>query len=265
MWLNCTSIMVNFDSKFIHSLESRMYWEPTKSVCDEAIIGLRKYGNEIAEIEVLNHLSQIMWDSSEGVGKIQAHRIRRGEIEDGGQSSVSVAGNNFQALVGYCLERNRIIGNIPEDIEVVLRPRQHSMIKQYATIDVGGGESQRPDVDILLYSKDEDTPLIICSCKTSLRERAGQTYRWKLLLDMALCNCKHKKGCPMSKYNLSYSDEKEINVILITADFYDERENPQQRGMFTFFDNVYVSKPIEEFANVKRLSKIIDLINIKFK
>ncbi len=69
----------------------------------------------------------------------------------------------------------------------------------------------------------------------------------------------------MNRYDLSYNKEKEIDVVLITADFYDERESAQQRGMFTFFDNVYVSKTIEEFANVKRLDKIIEMINDNFE
>jgi type II restriction enzyme len=254
--------MFEFDTELIRSLDRRTYWEPTKVVCDRVISELTEQSDIWeAHHDVMNHLYQIMWDSSEGVGRLQKVKIRAGELEDAGQSNVSVAGHNFQALVAYCLERNRIIGNIPYDIVIALRPLKHPMIRDYATIHVGGGESQRPDVDILIYTEDEDTPLLICSCKTSLRERAGQTYRWKLLLDMARCNCEHEPDCPMSRYNLHYESDKDILVALITADFYDEREGAQQRGMFTFFDYVYISKQIEEFANVQRLSNILAVLN----
>lgn len=180
---------------------------------------------------------------------------------DSGQSSVSVAGHNFQALVGYCLEINRLVRNLPEDIKIELRPSRHRIVRKYATIEVGGGEAQRPDVDILISMEPETAPIMICNCKTSLRERAGQTYRWKLLMDMAMCRCEHDLSCPMNKYNLKYEPGREILVTLITGDFYDERHSAQQRGMFTFFDNVFVSQTIEEFANVQRLSKIVTTLN----
>ena len=251
-----------YDSNFIRSLDSRTYWAPTKKVCDDVLDAISKdLGEKPACVEVMDYLTKIMWDSSEGVGLLQQERIRRGEIEDTGQSSVSVAGHNFQALVGYCLEINRLVGNLPKDIMIVLRPLRHRIIRKYATIEVGGGEAQKPDVDVLIYKEPEDAPIMICSCKTSLRERAGQTYRWKLLMDMAMCHCEHDEGCPMNKYDLKYEPGREILVTLITGDFYNERNSAQQRGMFTFFDHVFVSQTIEEFANVQMLSRIIDILN----
>lgn len=258
--------MVPYDTEFIRGLNSRTYWRPTKEVCDAALASLSdEYGEKEGAVKVLDELKTVLWDSSEGVGKIVDKRIERGEISDKGQASVSIAGNNFQALVGYCLEINRIVGNIPQELNIALKPKKHPVIEKYATISVADGEAQKPDVDLLLYLEDEGSPIMVCSCKTSLRERAGQTYRWKLLMDMSMCNCEHDTDCPMHQYNLEYQSDRKVLVNLITADFYDESGSAQQRGMFTFFDNVYVTQEIEEFANVRRFSGIIKTLNTVFE
>lgn len=44
---------------------------------------------------------------------------------------------------------------------------------------------------------------MILSIKTSLRERAGQTYKWKLLMEIATTENPIKE-----KYNISYDVEK---------------------------------------------------------
>jgi len=65
------------------------------------------------------------------------------------------------------------------------KPKRHPLIEKYATIKVGD-DFQKPDIDLMIYnnSEPERHPVIIYSIKTSLRERAGQTYRWKLLMDI---------------------------------------------------------------------------------
>jgi type II restriction enzyme len=53
------------------------------------------------------------------------------------------------------------------------------------------GETQKPDCDLVIYSLNEKISLkkcIIISLKTSLREGAGQTYKWKLLMEIATSN-----------------------------------------------------------------------------
>ena len=102
------------------------------------------------------------------------------------------------------------------------------------------------------------------SCKTSCRERAGQTYKWKLLSDLASCDCDHKEGndkCPVNIYQLEYSSQRKIKVCFITADFYDEIAQPQIAAMFNFFDYSYVAKPTSNITTIKPLEDVIDDIN----
>ena len=52
--------------------------------------------------------------------------------------------------------------------------------------------------------------------------------------------------------------EKRVLVGFITADFYNEISSPQLRGMLSFFDFSYVSKPVIEIETIRKLSKIIE-------
>ena len=82
------------------------------------------------------------------------------------------------------------------------------------------GETQKPDCDLIIYSLKENQDLkkcIILSLKTSLRERAGQTYKWKLLMEIATTENSIKK-----KYNISYNPDEMPIVCFATVNFYNE-------------------------------------------
>ncbi|PSN97366.1 hypothetical protein B9Q11_04320 [Candidatus Marsarchaeota G2 archaeon ECH_B_SAG-F08] len=130
-----------------------------------------------------------------------------------------------------------------------------------------GNEKLKPDMDLLAFLENAEQPLLIMSLKTSLRERAGQTMRWKLLLDVA-------RECPTlrEKYGLNYHGHGRIFFVLLTTNFYKEMFTSQQMANFRFFDSVYVARMLnkkelsilKEKSFVKRLSKIIDDINAFF-
>lgn len=107
---------------------------------------------------------------------------------------------------------------------------------------------------MLAFTETSDVAAIY-SLKTSLRERAGQTQRWKLLLDIATApDCDSVK----QKYALNYDGKRRFVMGLITTNFYDEIMAPQQRGMLRFFDYVYLTKPdahahpVSNFSTVAR-------------
>jgi len=241
-------------------LTKRKYWQPTykafiKKV--KLIESKKEISEKEASIVVLDYIGEILKNSEPGVMKII--RARKKDIK---QTRVSVAGNNFQALVAYALHQNILLGNLPP-LHAILKPKQTPIADQYTSIKVAG-ETQKPDMDILIYSDKPKTPIVISSCKTSLRERAGQTYKWKLLLDLATTDPEHLKKspeCPINKYKIEYNNERKIYVILITADFYNEINQPQQRGMISFFDETFVTKPKEKLeVHVKPLSEIISYL-----
>lgn len=247
----------------IRDIKKRTYWNPTqvafKKKLDYLMVA-KKIKQKDALIIILDYLTGILLKSKNDVLKMIKARGK-----DVQQASKSVAGNNYQALVAYALNRNIEEGNLPEDMAVVLKPKKHPLIEEYASIKVGE-EIQKPDIDILIYQEKVKTPLIICSCKTSLRERAGQTYKWKLLLDLATADPKHLKGnpeCPINKYKIEYKNEREIFVAMIIADLYNEINQPQQKGMFAFFDLAYITdfRKGKILKSVKPLSKIIEELN----
>jgi type II restriction enzyme len=207
----------------------------------------------------MDHLTEIMQSSIPEVGKLIQQRIDDGVISDFDQTSKTVAGNAFQGLVAYALIRHQQTGALSDDIEITLKPKRHRIIKEYATIKVGN-DVQKPDIDLLIYSKTQPMakPVIIYSMKTSLRERVGQTYKWKLLMDIATAdNCKSIK----SKYELSYQAKVSFKVGLITTNFYEELTNPQQQGMLRFFDFVYITKAGKWGQHVRSFSRIIQDLN----
>src|SRR5207253_9023121 len=114
-----------------------------------------------------------------------------------------------------------------------------------------------PDLDLLVYCDgDPNTPINVFSIETSLlRERVEQTYNWKLLLDVAMAP---DGNSLRKKYGLKYQLGRPVFVSLIIADFYEEADNPQQRGAFPFFDGVYITKPIMADKLTKPFSTIVN-------
>jgi type II restriction enzyme len=96
---------------------------------------------------------------------------------------------------------------------------------------------------------------MIISLKTSLRERAGQTYKWKLLMEIAASNDSLKE-----KYNISYNPKEMPLVCFATVNFYNEINNPQHRGMFKFFDQSFIAKNVDADF-ISRLSSLPDFVN----
>ncbi|MFH1392505.1 MAG: BsaWI family type II restriction enzyme [bacterium] len=241
------------------AFDSRIYWTPTRKEFYkklEQIQKEQKITRKKALILILDYLDEILKNSEKAV-----MRLARKTSKDLKQVRVSVAGNNYQALVAHALMENVLAGNLP-DLHIVVKPKQHPIIKEYGIIKVGG-ENQKPDMDVLIYSNKPKSALVICSCKTSLRERAGQTYRWKLLLYLATANPKHLEKypeCPINKLDIKYKKDRKIYVAMITADFYNEANQPQQKGMFQFFDGAFLSKK-EKIKGLKNLSEIIEWLN----
>ena len=239
-------------SGLVKDLEGRYYFNPLK----------RKFEDKVQEVglsDAMNYLTEIMQGSIKAVGKLIQKRIDDGVIDDFDQASKTVAGNAFQGLVAYALIRHQQTGALSDDIEITLKPKRHPIVKDYATIKVGN-DVQKPDIDLLIYSKTQTMvkPVIIYSMKTSLRERVGQTYKWKLLMDIASADdCQSIK----SKYELSYQAQINFKVGLITSNFYEEITNPQQQGMLRFFDFVYITKVGEWGHGVRNFSNIIQDLN----
>jgi|LFRM01.1.fsa_nt_gb type II restriction enzyme len=258
--------------KLINKLEKMEYFSPTATVYKQKFNNLLSEGlsNKEANLQILNQLTSILVESQNGVEDIINNKINNGRIKDDKQARKAIAGSNFQSLVAYALAQNVICGNIDQGVVVNVRTSNHELIKKYAAIKVGDENSQKPDSDVLLYKNDSSSPIINFSCKTSLRERAGQTYRWKLLVDLATCNCEHiacNPNCPANKYNLQYEKSRKIYICFVTSDLYNEINNPQISGMFTFFDFAFITKTEKELEHcegtnqIAQFDKVVEFIN----
>lgn len=213
--------------------------------------------------DILNSLSSVLQNGQTNIDAHINNKIQNGQISNADQARKSVAGNLFQQSIAYLLAKNVVLGNITKPVIVTTSVK--SLLDQYAQINVNG-DVQKPDSDIIVYSDATNSPILNLSCKTSFRERAGQTYKWKLLFDLVTCACPHKPtqaDCPATVYNLIYTPTKYVKMGFITADFYNEINNPQIVGMFSFFDYAYITKQIGN-ASIFSLSNIINDINNMF-
>lgn len=244
--------MLEENEKTASRIEDRYYFGPMKEMFEQKV---RKVG----EVGSLDGLTEVMRGALPEVEEIIQQRRANGYIRDIDNTRKSVAGNGFQGLVVYSLIRLQKTGKLNPNLVITLKPKTHALIEEYAIIKIGN-EVQKPDIDVLVYmhTEPERYPVMIYSIKTSLRERAGQTYRWKLLMDIATSeNCRTIRD----KYDLSYEAVGDFKVGLITANFYGEIMNPQQRGMLKFFDFAYITKSGNWEKPVSSFSEVVNDLN----
>ncbi|MCX7998628.1 MAG: BsaWI family type II restriction enzyme [Leptospiraceae bacterium] len=210
-------------------------------------------------VNAFNKIYDILVSSEKEVRKLLNKRQSRGEIEDISQAMKSIDGSAFSNCLVYLFLQNKLAGNIKPHIYITSKRARVKDFDKIATIQIGN-ETQKPDVDIIIYTEKENQTLdkcILLSLKTSLRERAGQTYKWKLLMEIATTENQVKE-----KYNIHYHVLQMPIVCFATVNFYNEINNPQHRGMFKFFDKAFIAKEIQvDF--VSPLSELIPFVNEK--
>ncbi|MCL1819082.1 MAG: BsaWI family type II restriction enzyme [Oscillospiraceae bacterium] len=239
--------MLNQDErKTVKEIESKYYMPPLITRLNNLI---ETYGYK----DAFRYLHPIIRDAQNEVIEIIEERKKQGIIKDVSQASKTVVGAVFSNCIEYLFLKAKEAGEVRADIYVT------SKVKKFGDIIsiIVDGESQKPDMDLVFYTLEDEIPknMMIISLKTSLRERAGQTYKWKLLLEIATTENPIK-----DKYNIVYPLNKTPLVCFATVNFYNEINNPQHRGMFKFFDKSFIGKPID--ANfIDNLSTLIDYVN----
>jgi len=243
------------EQKTIKSISDTYYMQPAITLINNIIAN-----SQLENVEwknIFNRLYEILTSTKLQVDELLEKRKNLGEIRDISQARKSIAGNAFSNLLIYTFLQNKIHENIKSNIFITSKVSEIKDFDKIATINVGD-ETQKPDVDLIIYTEKADNSVdkcIILSLKTSLRERAGQTYKWKLLMEIATSDNPIKE-----KYDISYHPECMPLVCFATVNFYNEINNPQHRGMFKFFDNSFIGKPINnEFIN--SLSHLIEYVN----
>ena len=235
------------EQKQIEQIESIYYMPPIISELNKRIekVGLEK---------ALDYSYYILQESKQTIEDMLDLRVQKKIIEDKSQARKSIVGAAFSNLIIYTFLKAKEKDLVNENIFITNKTKS---FKNMVAIEVDG-ETQKPDMDLIIYSRNNDNSInkiMIISLKTSLRERAGQTYKWKLLLEIATTDNPIKK-----KYNIRYDVPKMPTVCFATVNFYNEIKNPQHRGMFKFFDNSFIGKPLNEDF-IANLSELIPYAN----
>ncbi|MCL2086406.1 MAG: BsaWI family type II restriction enzyme [Oscillospiraceae bacterium] len=242
-------MLCNEELKTLETLKSKYYMPPLISRLDRLI---ERYGYR----ECFRYLHPTIRNAQDEVMQIIEKRKAQQIITDVKQASKTVVGAIFSNCIEYLFLKAKEAGEVREDIFVTSKVKH---FRKLISIIVDG-ETQKPDMDLVFYTLDtEQNPcnMMIVSLKTSLRERAGQTYKWKLLLEIATTENPIKE-----KYNIVYPLNKTPLVCFATVNFYDEINNPQHKGMFKFFDKSFIGKPVEADF-IDNLSTLIDYVNEK--
>ena len=241
--------------KDLQEIENKYYMQPIlktiKTDLENQKISLQK---------CFDNLYSYLINSKQDIDKLLEERVKKGEIKDANQARKSIAGSAFSNLITWVFLQNKEQGNITQNIFITSKISQIQDWQELFFIKVGE-ETQKPDVDLVIYSLDSNKKLqkcLILSLKTSLRERAGQTYKWKLLMEIANTQSSIKE-----KYDIVYNPPVMPLVCFATVNFYNEINNPQHRGMFKFFDCAFIGKDIQTAEFIKPLSYLVAYIKEK--
>lgn len=237
----------------IQNIESKYYMKP---IIESINLDISK--NNVKWNEVFNKLYNYLENNKNAVKELTQKRVKEGKITNSEQAIKSIAGGAFSNLIVWVFLKNKERNYIKENIFITSNIRRIKEWQNLFLIKVGE-ETQKPDVDLVIYSLNSNNQLhkcMILSLKTSLRERAGQTYKWKLLMEIAKEESKLK-----NKYDITYNPPVLPLVCFATVNFYNEINNPQNRGMFKFFDCAFIGKNIEKKDFIKPLSYIIEYVN----
>jgi len=245
------------ENRVLDSIKANPYMQKTVDLVENVVENHAGKDKKVAYLSVFDEVFCILNEVKPFVDDYLQDRKTKGKIKDEKQALKSIAGNSFSSALVYIFLKNKEFGNIREDIFITSQISKVPSFKEVSIIHVDG-ETQKPDCDLVIYSLNEDKTLkkcMILSLKTSLRERAGQTYKWKLLMEIATSDNPIKK-----KYNIDYNPEKMPLVGFATVNFYNEINNPQHRGMFKFFDKSFIAKNVDAdfIARMSTLPKYVN-------
>lgn len=245
------------ETKALDDIEKTPYMKKTIELIEE-FVSLHPSGNpRMAYAAVFDEVFRILNEAKPYVDGYLKTRKKKGEIKDEKQALKSIAGNSFSQALVFIFLKNKEFGNIRGDIFITSKKSKVPSFDSISVINVGG-ETQKPDCDIVVYSLNGDGSLkkcMILSLKTSLRERAGQTYKWKLLMEIAM-----SRGALKEKYGIDYEPGTPPVVAFATVNFYNEINNPQNRGMFKFFDKSFIAKNVDSDF-ISRMSTLPEYVN----
>ena len=201
-----------------------------------------------------NHLHEFITQSKEEVEILLEERLVQGEIDSKEQARKAIVGRMLPYLIECVFLKNKEVGNINKNFFITSKQEGVRKFYKDLTIQVGN-ERQKPDCDLIVYNA-KTQKILILSVKTSLRERAGQSYRWKLLLDIANAQNDELR----KKYNISYHGSQKLYVGFATTNFYNEINLPQQRGMLKFFDASFIAKPDVSSGFISSMAQFNDFL-----
>jgi type II restriction enzyme len=203
----------NDEKRTLRTIQATPYMKRMLELIEERV-KRSKMTPKNAYKSVFDDLYDILYESKNFVEDYLEKRKKKGEIEDVKQAIKSIAGNAFSRALVYIFLKNKELESIRGDIFITSQKSKVPSFDEISVINTDG-ETQKPDCDLVIYSLHKDQSLkkcMILSLKTSLRERAGQTYKWKLLMEIASIDNPIRE-----KYNISYNPKVLPKICFVTV------------------------------------------------
>lgn len=217
-----------YNKQLVNKFDGWMYWD----IFDAEIQKVAKDRRLAQAQSIIENCEPAVEDRAESNDK-NLDQVRR-----------SVAGDYFQGFIASTTAETAT----NNDYRVLHNPTlsKNDDLKDLA-LTLNGNEV-KPDTDLVYYKPDDDSPIMIFSCKTSLRERLAQSGMWKIVYETAEHECSDE-DCPTHNYSFAGDIDREIYIGFITIDWYDEVESDD---VVDLLDLGYVANP----ANADRSADI---------
>lgn len=141
------TILTNSELSDLEKIENTYYMIPI-------LIKLKIYQEKYGLIVCLDYLYEILNTAKNDVEILLDERINEGIIKDKAQARKPIVGNAFSLLIKYIILKLKEQKIINSNIFITSNPKKHKLISDIVTIKVDG-ETQKPDMDLAIYSINE--------------------------------------------------------------------------------------------------------------
>ena len=139
-------ILNKTETKTLQEIESKYYMKP---ILDSILQDIKSKNREWQK--VFDNLYSYLVNSKDEVENLIQARVQNGVIKDASQARKSIAGQAFSNLIIWTFLNNKEQGYIKQNIYITSKISQLPKWQELFLIQVGE-ETQKPDVDLVIYS-----------------------------------------------------------------------------------------------------------------
>lgn len=230
-------------------LHKRALLAPELQSYTDLIEAMLKHGHEDAFRSGLGHLTDIHRKTYTEVLDVQKKLKPHHDAKSHRGAIMNISGNNFQSLCEFAINSWLEFVDSPVCVQRNLPKEMKDEFKIFGISNDGEIVVVTPDVDLVLWIPGlADSPVIVISAKTSLKDRAGQAARWKDVFNI-IQRAGFSPEEQIEKLGYYMESRREMHHCLVTANIYRPTDKPegelgtnQCRSNTFMFENKYTTR-----------------------